>query len=253
MSGATEHWLQSPALAPYRTAMLAGMALSAWMWWRRTRHQPRLFLIWVGALGGVFVGAKLAYLFSEAATDWARPDRWLRLATGKSILGGLLGGWAGVEIAKALAGYRRSTGDRFAVIAPLAVGIGRIGCCLHGCCQGRIVARSTWCTVTDPAGQPRWPSAQWELAFQIVAAVFFSAALRAGWWRDRLFFLYLAAYGLFRMLHEPLRDTPTLIGDWSGYRILGALCVLLGTGLFARRTARMKRLPSPTDGNDVTP
>ncbi len=241
MNSPVEHWLQSPALAPYRTTMLAAMALSGWLWWWRTRHEPRLFLIWIGALGGAFVGAKLAYLLSELPSDWPRPDRWVRLATGKSILGGMLGGWAGVEIAKKLTGYRRSTGDRFSVLAPLAVGIGRVGCCLHGCCQGRVVGERGWCTVTDPAGNARWPAAQLELAFQIAAVAFFAVALRLGRWRDRLFFLYLAAYGLFRFLHEPLRDTPELIAGWSGYRMLGIACFALGVALFVHRTAVIGR------------
>jgi hypothetical protein len=72
------------------------------------------------------------------------PDRWLRLATGKSVLGALLGGYAGVELAKHALGLRAATGDLFALVAPLGIGIGRVGCLLHGCCLGERCAPAWW-------------------------------------------------------------------------------------------------------------
>src|SRR5207244_3828662 len=66
-----------------------------------------------GAAVGASIGARLLVLFA-----------------GKTIVGGLLGGLIGVEIAKKASGITRSTGDRF--VYPLIVGIaiGRIGCFL---------------------------------------------------------------------------------------------------------------------------
>jgi len=56
--------------------------------------------------------------------------------SGQSIVGGLLGGLIGVELAKKLTGVNRSTGGDF--VMPLMVGtvIGRIGCFLAGLNDG---------------------------------------------------------------------------------------------------------------------
>jgi hypothetical protein len=76
---------------------------------------------------------------------------WRHLAAGKTILGGLLGGYLAVEIAKRLVGYTGATGDWFVTIVPLAVVLGRVGCWCYGCCQGKIWQPS-WFTVTDSTG-----------------------------------------------------------------------------------------------------
>ena len=46
---------------------------------------------------------------------WDDPQRWVIWATGKTILGALLGGYAGVEAAKKWTGYTQPTGDWFAL------------------------------------------------------------------------------------------------------------------------------------------
>ena len=52
------------------------------------------------------------------------------------MLGALLGGYAGVEIAKKAIGYSAPTGDWFAIVAPVGIALGRVGCLRHGCCTG---------------------------------------------------------------------------------------------------------------------
>ena len=91
--------------------MLAGIALSIFLWSRVARRDERLLFIYVAALVGAFLGAKIVYLLAEGWLDWNEPDRWRRLATGKTILGALLGGYAAVELAKKFLGYRHATGD----------------------------------------------------------------------------------------------------------------------------------------------
>ena len=58
--------------------------------------------------------------------------------SGMSVLGGILGGFIGVEIFKKLVGHKESTGDAFAIAIPIGHAIGRIGCFLSGCCFGKV-------------------------------------------------------------------------------------------------------------------
>ena len=219
--------------------MLAGIFVSILLWSRLAKRDSRLVLIYVGALAGAFLGAKLVYLGAEGWLHWHDEKRWVILATGKSITGALLGGYAGVEIAKRMLGYRSATGDWFALIAPVSIMLGRVGCVLHGCCLGR-ACEPAWFTVNDATGTARWPAAWVELLFNAVMLVVALTLRRRAAWRGQLFHVYLMAYGLFRFAHEFLRATPQIFGPISGYQIAALGLVVLGAGGFVlrRRAAR---------------
>lgn len=222
----------------YAALMVAAIAVSAIYWSRRSKGEPSLLLVYIGALGGAFIGAKLAYVFAEIWFDWGRPDFWLRLATGKSVLGGLLGGYAGVEIMKRLVLHDKSTGDAFAVILPVGLMLGRVGCWLQGCCLGKPVPDGFSLTLRDRAGETRWPAVPVEMAFLLVMLVLILFWSWQGKFRDRLFFIFLTAYGLFRFLHEWMRDTPKWGGVISGYQIIALAMAALGAVMFIRRRQR---------------
>ena len=242
----------------YGWLMLAGIFVSIVVWSRLARRDERLVFIYLAALTGAFLGAKLVYLGAEGWLHWREANRWIVLATGKSITGALLGGYAGVEIAKRLLGYTQATGDLFAVVAPLGIGLGRVGCVLHGCCLGR-VCESSWFTLNDADGIARWPAAPVELIFNVLALGGI-LVLRGGARHSvraahkntdgahgvacptgnsvlpgQHFHLYLIAYGLFRFAHEFLRDTPRIVGPFSGYQIAAFCVALLGASGFVLR------------------
>ena len=56
--------------------------------------------------------------------------------TRKTVIGGITGGFIGVELTKKKIGYPHSTGDAFALAITLGHAIGRIGCFLVGDCEG---------------------------------------------------------------------------------------------------------------------
>lgn len=255
--------------SPYSLLMLAGIAVSVVFWSRLARRDERLLVIYIAALVSAFLGAKIVYFAAEGWMFWDAPERWMIWATGKTILGALLGGYAGVELAKKLTGYTQATGDWFAVIAPVGIVLGRIGCLLHGCCLGQVCAPAWW-TIRDARGVTRWPAVPVEIGFNLVALGVFAglhfyrrgaegnerAAEENGktnvppsssHFRLRLcgkkgaplagqhFHLYLMAYGAFRFAHEFLRATPRMAGSFSGYQIAALACVALGAWGFAAR------------------
>ena len=223
----------------YGWLMLAGIGVSLVLWSRLARRDDRLILVYVGALLGAFLGAKVAYLLAEGWRDFGLPDQWLRLATGKSILGALLGGYGGVEIAKRVAGYREVTGDWFAIVAPVGIILGRIGCWLHGCCLGR-ACDAHWFTLRDASGSERWPAVPVEIMFNAVALGAIVFLRRQGRCRGQLFHLYLVSYGLFRFAHEFVRDTPRMIGPVSGYQFIALGVAVFGAMAYGFRV-RMAR------------
>ncbi|HAV62541.1 MAG TPA: diacylglyceryl transferase, partial [Verrucomicrobiales bacterium] len=143
---------------------------------------------------GAFLGAKIVYVLAEGWLHLGAEDMWLQLATGKTILGALPGGYAGVELCKKLTGYRSATGDWFAIIAPIGIILGRMGCLLHGCCAGNACG-ATWYSMPDAAGVQRWPAVPVEITFNalfLLVVLFFLRPRRllAG----QHFHLYLIAY-----------------------------------------------------------
>ena len=226
--------------SPYSLLMLAGIAVSVAFWVRLAKRDERLLVIYIAALVSAFLGAKVVYLAAEGWMFWDAPERWMIWATGKTILGALLGGYAGVEMAKKLTGYAEATGDWFAVIAPVGIVLGRIGCLLHGCCLGRECAAAWW-TINDAQGVARWPAVPVEIAFNVVAILVFMGLRRRRVLAGQHFHFYLIGYGAFRFAHEFLRATPRIGGGISGYQIAALACVALGAWRFAARARSVAR------------
>jgi phosphatidylglycerol:prolipoprotein diacylglycerol transferase len=229
----------------YGWLMLAGIGVTVWLWIRLARRDSRLLAIYVGGLLGAFLGAKLLYLAIDGWRFVGQPDAWLQLATGKTILGALIGGYLAVELIKRAVGYTDLTGDWFALVAPLGITLGRVGCLVHGCCHGRACAPA-WYTLRDAAGVDRWPAVPVEILFNLAMLALFLALRR---WRKLVgqhFHLYLVAYGMFRFLHEFLRNEHRLLSPWTGYQLAALGVAGFGAVAFLRRqrTPRMAAAPA---------
>ena len=226
----------------YGWLMLAGIVISVLWWSRSAKRDERLLLIYFAALISAFFGAKVVYFAAEGWMFWDDPNRWMIWATGKTILGALLGGYAGVESAKKLIRYTTPTGDWFALIAPVGIVLGRIGCLLHGCCLGRR-CEPAWWTIRDASGVARWPAVPVEILFNLAAIGIFLVLRRRRILEGQHFHLYLLSYGLFRFAHEFLRATPRVTGEVSGYQIAAIAVAGLGIVGFVRRRNAQRLSP----------
>ncbi len=218
----------------YSGLMAASLAVGAVAWTRRTRGDVRRAPVYLSAVVGALLGAKLGFLLAEGWLYIGDPHRWSLWLTGKTVLGALLGGYAGVEMGKKVAGVRETTGDWFALVVPAGLIAGRVGCLFHGCCQGVV------CSAV-PSGV--WPAAQVELAFNAAVLGVLALLKHRGVQRGQLFHLYLIAYGAFRLLHEPMRATPKLsaagVGAWlSPYQLLAVGVMALGVWRWKVRAGR---------------
>jgi phosphatidylglycerol:prolipoprotein diacylglycerol transferase len=226
--------------------LFLGLLVSLVLWANRPRQSIDNLPILMGGLIGGFVGAKLSFIISEWAV-W-RDSPWLlvQLLYGKSILGGLLGGWAGVEIAKQMSGLSQRTGDEFARIIPVGIGLGRLSCLAHGCCLGRASGELPWPgleRILESIGLQRWPAPVAELGFQGLFLLTSYALRNQPTLRGQHFHLYMISYGLFRFFHEWLRDTPRYFGDLvSPYQLVAATCVVAGVWAFWNRAQTDQKL-----------
>jgi prolipoprotein diacylglyceryltransferase len=171
----------------------------------RQRTVISLAALW-GALGGA------------VALDWFNdPGRWIQsspkilslLLPGKTLVGGLLGGWAGVELAKKIIHHPRSTGDTFVFPVLGGMMIGRLGCFFAGLADNTYGNRTAlpW-GVDFGDGVPRHPTALYEILFLGVLG----GALWALRTRPReegdLFKFFMVGYLLFRLLIDFLKPYP---------------------------------------------
>lgn len=230
----------------YRGILIAATVLSLWTWSRIARRDSRLLYIGLTGMIGAFVGAKILFWIAEGWAVRAPMDFVVRWGAGKSVLGALLGGYAGVEIAKKALGYQSATGDWFAVIVPFGIAWGRVGCWFNECCLGQPMERGRWWTMMDAGGIARWPAVPLEMAFNGVAGVVLLLLRRRGAFPGNLFHLYLMAYGLFRVMHEFVRNTPRMIGPLSGYAIAAVLLTVLGAIRFHQRAGDPVRQVAPS-------
>jgi phosphatidylglycerol:prolipoprotein diacylglycerol transferase len=191
----------------------------------------------ITALGAV-AGAKLGVLFGDALWPLRQFDDWSALlVSGRSIAGALLLGFLAVEAAKPLLGYDIPPNDRFAVVLPFSIGIGRVGCLVAGCCRG-----APWdgpFAVVYDDGIPRHPAQLYEALFQLVAGWVLLRLWRRNALFGRLFALYLAAYGLFRFATEFIRDTAKPFAGLSAYQWMSLAMVVAGaTAIYLRSRGR---------------
>ena len=200
------------------------------------RSWPGYQWVLVGALLGAIVGAKLGMLMFEPTL---RIDRMLSLDfTGKTVVGGLIGGYIGVELAKKRVGIKASTGDAFAVAVPLAQAVGRVGCLLNGCCYGT-PSDHAWAL---PLGEvTRHPTPIYESLLLIgLAAWLWSIRLKprpAG----HLFRRYLVGYALIRFGLEFLRGDPSVhLGPLSVVQLVCLAAAALFSFLIVRGERRAR-------------
>lgn len=207
---------------------------------------PHRAIVLSGAALGAAIGTRLLFVLCEPAR-LGDPAAWI---SGKTVVGGLLGGLIGVETIKAIQGIRRSTGDLFVYPLLTAMCIGRIGCFLAGPIDktaGLPTSLPWGIAIAD--GVKRHPVALYEIAFLLLWA-----GLQPG--IDRLrrakarptvegdrFRLFLASYLAFRLAVDFLKPEPPPL--WLGLSAIQWACVagMLYYGLVLSNDDRNATLP----------
>jgi phosphatidylglycerol:prolipoprotein diacylglycerol transferase len=203
----------------YTLIMIAAVATGAWL---SRRTQSRLALspgqrwgVGLGAFCGAMIGAKLPFVLADGP-GMLSGAAWF--SDGKTILCGLIGGYAGVELAKWALNIRVKTGDSFAVPVAAAIGIGRLGCFVGGCCYGTPTTLPWGVVFSHVDSLRRHPTQLYEAAFHLTAAAVLWQLQSRGLFRGQLIKLYILGYLVYRFATEFIRPEARLWAGLTGYQ-----------------------------------
>ena len=147
--------------------------------------------------------------------------------TGKSIVGGLIGGYIGVIIAKKILNIKEKRfGNQIAPAIALGMAIGRIGCFLTGCCFG--IETSLPIGVDFGDGINRIPTQLIEMVFCLLLFIllFYRQKTNKELQPGILFYNLILYYFIFRFFIEFIRGTEKTIFCFSIYQIISLLGII---------------------------
>ena len=199
------------------------------------------FPLVLGCVLGAGIGNKLVFWLENPQLWELFKNSPLFWAMGQSIVGGLLGGWIGVELAKKIAHIQGRSGDDF--ILPILTGIvvGRIGCFLAGLNDGTygLPTAMAW-GVDFGDGVSRHPTQLYEWLLAVAAMLtyprwrqFFAHEAGLG------FRVFIAGYLLWRLLIDGLKPVPFAYP--LGLSGIQWLCLLWLLGMLGLRLLHISR------------
>ncbi len=198
--------------------------------------EPQRWSVIAAAAVGALLGSRILGLLEQAPRTHLHLAQLLLPTGGKTIVGGLLGGWLAVELIKLLHGIRTRTGDLFVLPLCLGIAVGRIGCLLAGLADDTFgtFTHLPW-AVNFGDGIPRHPTQLYEILFLTALALILGTLHRhARLPNGALFRLFLAAYLLWRLLIDLLKPQPLVHGlnaiQWASVAGLLALSLLARRG-----------------------
>jgi prolipoprotein diacylglyceryltransferase len=178
--------------------------------------------LWIlaGCIAGALIGSRVlasAEWPGEFIERWREPATWIG---GKTIVGGILGGWIGVEQAKRRLGITAATGDIYVFPLILGMSLGRVGCFLTG-----LTDRTHGTPTSLPWGVDfgdgiaRHPTQLYEIIFLLALGVFLALRMNKRFERGEIFRLFVASYLLFRFVVEFIKPHGMLIAGLGTIQI----------------------------------
>jgi phosphatidylglycerol:prolipoprotein diacylglycerol transferase len=197
----------------YVLAYGAGIALFVWAARRRGLANADVRAVAAAGLFGGLFGASALQLLASGEP-------------GKTVLGGIAGGWLAVVLAKRSLGVRRPLGDAFAFAIAGGEAIGRFGCFFAGCCYGK-VANVPW--AVHDHGELRHPTQLYSaLAAFATLAIIAVLERRRALPENGIFYVQGALFCALRFLVEFYRDVPA----YAGFSLAQYACIA-GFAFFA--------------------
>lgn len=222
-----------PGLHPLLEALAYAGGFALYRRARRQRgdivNEDLRWVVIAAAAVGALVGSRVLGLAEQAPRIGFH---WQQLFApgGKTIVGGLLGGWLAVELTKLAIGVRARTGDLFAVPLCVGIAIGRVGCFFAGLADDTFGLPTTlpW-GVDFGDGLRRHPTQLYEVVFLLLLAVALARYQARPHRTGRAFRIFMAGYLAWRLAIDFLKPQPLLHGmnviQWACVAGLAALLV----------------------------
>ncbi|HWP95461.1 MAG TPA: prolipoprotein diacylglyceryl transferase family protein [Syntrophomonadaceae bacterium] len=187
-------------------------------------HSPNALYIALFAITGGIIGAKLPIIIIYWKELSLRPQSLDILLSGKTIVGGLIGGTVGTYLAKKIFHIQERLGNQLAIPVALAMAVGRIGCLLRGCCYGKATLLPWGIDLGDHIY--RHPTQIYEMLFDLMLVVYLSWRKARGVKPGELFTIFLNCYLTFRFFLEFIRVEPVSILGLTDFQLLCVVSLL---------------------------
>jgi prolipoprotein diacylglyceryltransferase len=204
--------------------------------------EPQRWTVLAGAAVGALLGSRLLGIAEQWPTVEAawRAGRLLALLFspgGKTIVGGLLGGWLGVELVKRVSGIRQRTGDLFALPLCVGIAVGRVGCLIAGLADDTYGKPTSLPWAVDLGdGIGRHPVQIYEILFLVLVGIVVSRKWRLP--EGARFRIFLGSYLAWRIVIDFLKPQPLVAGmnviQWAA---VGGIFLLVLDWAVGRREA----------------
>lgn len=221
-------------VASYSFFVLLGLVAAVALYYLNTRGRDvgsnGLYVALAAAAGGI-LGAKLPIWVVHWREVLAHPLEPSVVLSGRTIVGGIIGGVAAVWLVKRRLGIKRRLGNYLVPSLCLGIAFGRVGCFLAGCCYGTPTTLPWGVDFGD--GIARHPVQLYEAL--VVLAMFAYAQVMLGKYRPGdLFWWFMTAYFSWRFLAETIRVNPVWTLGLTYYQVAA---LVIASGYALRRMA----------------
>lgn len=205
-------------------ALAVGLLVLLYFLKKQKKTHEHSFSIIAAALVGGVLGAKIPIWLTQYPQIVERGFDIDAFLTGRTIVGGLIGGTLAVWWIKQRLRTKQRIGNAIAPALAAGIAIGRWGCFLRGCCYGMPTTLPWGVDFGD--GVLRHPTQLYESLFGIIAFFVLMFLLRKNRPDGLLFSTFMIVYFLFRFFLEFIRVEPRLLFDFTGYQY-AAIVVLV--------------------------
>jgi phosphatidylglycerol:prolipoprotein diacylglycerol transferase len=219
--------------------LLVGLGLVAGAAWyflslRGTvRTKGNGLVIFIAAFGGSTLGAKLPMLVAHWAQLAPGGNLAVLLDSGRTVVGGLIGGALGVWVVKKALGITQRLGNHIAPAAALGIGIGRLGCFCAGCCYGQPTGVPGF-GVDFGDGVLRHPTQLYEAGWDWLLFAFLLVLNQRVRIPGANFRIFVILYLGMRFFLEFIRVEPRLVLGLTGFQLASGPAVGLAVFSLAR-------------------
>jgi len=210
----------------YSFFVTGGIVAAVLVYYLNTRGRSvgnnALYIALAAAIGGI-LGSKLPIWIANLPQIIANPGRLDLLLSGRTIVGGIIGGALAVYVTKKRLHITQRLGNY--LVPSLCIGIffGRIGCFLAGCCYGTATTLPWGVDFGD--GIARNPTQLYEALFVLVLFVY-AQIMRDRYEPGELFRRFMIAYFSWRFLLEFMRVNPVSAMGLTYYQVASVGVVL---------------------------